>query len=206
MPLIRSKPDPGSPKPSGPNDLAQDISSGSADRRWAAARASASDPSNVPLLAAALARETDERVREAMFSALARISTRESVDVILSYLRVDDAAVRTAAMDALRVISNEAASHLTALLTDPDPDVRLLVCDLMRNLRDKEAVHALCELIETDSEANVCGVAVEVLAEIGDQSTLPSLSRCAARFPHDPFLAFAVETAASRLRTASRRV
>ncbi|MFZ3326051.1 MAG: hypothetical protein WA231_09235 [Methylocella sp.] len=48
--------------------------------------------------------------------------------------------------------------------------------------------------------ANVCAAAVDVLAEIGDVQALPTLWRCAARFPNDPFLAFAIKVAADRLR------
>lgn len=206
MPLIRNKPDPAGPKEAIPDNLAGELASDSADRRWAAARAAGADPSTVPALGEALAREKSERVREAIFSALARISTPESLDVILTCLRSDDAALRTAAMDSLRLVSRQAAPVLFGLLKDPDPDVRLLVCDLMRDLRNDNAIRALCTLIETENEPNVCGAAVEVLAEIGDGTALQSLSRCAARFPDNSFLAFAIEAAAARIGAAPSRV
>jgi hypothetical protein len=44
---------------------------------------------------------------------------------------------------------------------------------------------------------------VDVLAEIADENALPALSRCATRFPNDPFLAFAVKIAEGRLRSVS---
>ncbi len=43
----------------------------SPDARWAAARDAAGQPGTVPALAEALARESDLRVREAIFTALA---------------------------------------------------------------------------------------------------------------------------------------
>jgi hypothetical protein len=61
----------------------------------------------------------------------------------------------------------------------------------------------LCELLEREAEANVCAAAVEVLAEIADRNAAPALSRCATRFPGDPFLTFAIEIAIGRLRSGS---
>jgi hypothetical protein len=48
----------------------------------------------------------------------------------------------------------------------------------------------------------VCAAAVEVLGEIADASARPSLSRCAERFPDDPFLGFAIKIVTERLRAA----
>lgn len=203
MPLIRSKSDNAAPK--GASDTpAVGLMSQSMDTRWAAARA-ADTPGHIPSLAAALACEKDARVREAIFTALARIATCESAQAVLPLLRCDDAGIRVGALDALRAMPQAAAAHLPRLLTDKDADVRLLACDLARNMRDADGVRLLCELLETDREANVCAAAVEVLAEIADENALSSLSRCAARFPRDPFLAFAIKVTADRLRLGSAR-
>ena len=55
------------------------------------------------------------------------------------------------------------------------------------------------EILATESQANVCAAAVEVLAEVGGPELLPALAECAARFPDDPFLAFAVQVASERI-------
>ena len=90
--------------------------------------------------------------------------------------------------------------YLPGLLADPDPDVRLLACDLVRDAGGAEGPRWLCALIETEPQANVCAAAVEALGEIGDATAAPSLSRCAERFPDDPFLGFAIKVVADRLR------
>ena len=69
--------------------------------------------------------------------------------------------------------------HLPALLADSDADVRLLSCELARGLPDDEANRLLCDLLERETEKNVCAAAVEVLAEIGRPEALPALARCA---------------------------
>jgi HEAT repeat protein len=196
MPLIRSKSD---PAPPGPGTSAPSLAGSSPEERWAAARA-ASGAADIPSLAQALAAESESRVREAIFTALARIATTESALAILPYLRSDEANTRTGALDALRAMPHAVEPHMAALLSDDDPDVRLLACDLGRNISDTEGRRLLCAVLETEPRADVCAAAVEVLAEIGDLSALPTLSRCAIRFPGDPFLRFAIDVAADRLR------
>jgi HEAT repeat protein len=93
---------------------------------------------------------------------------------------------------------------LRGLLSDPDPDVRLLACDLVRDAEDADGPRWLCALIETEPQANVCAAAVESLGEIGDATALPALSKCAERFPDDPFLGFAMKVVADRLRGLPR--
>jgi HEAT repeat protein len=195
MPLIRKTSD----KPQTAATEAK-LPGASADARWSAAR----DSHDVPALAQALACESEPRVREALFTALARVATPEAAAVLLPYIGSDAADIRTGALDALRAMPEATAQHLPRLLGDTDADVRLLACDLVRDMPGLEAPRLLCALIETEPQANVCAAAVEVLTEIGDADALPALSACAARFPADPFLSFAINAAAERIRAASR--
>jgi HEAT repeat protein len=163
----------------------------------------ARDPSDIPSLAEALVHERDARVREAIFTALARIGASESAKVVLPYLRLNDANTRTGAMDALRAMPDACHPYLPELLADPDSDVRLLACDLVRDAGGAEGPRWLCALIETEPQANVCAAAVEALGEIADTTATPCLSRCAERFPVDPFLGFAIKVVIDRLRHVS---
>ncbi|MET0220387.1 MAG: HEAT repeat domain-containing protein [Tardiphaga sp.] len=201
MPLVRKpSPAPG-PAPAEPDaaQLAAAFASASDEARWSAARSAADAPGGLALLSAALARETVPRVREAMFTALARIGTPDAAAVAARSLRSDDAAERTAALDALRAMPAAAAGHLPQLLADPDADIRLLACDLARNVAAADANRLLTDLLKRDTATNVCAAAVEVLAETGDAATLPALADCATRFPDDPFLAFAIQIARDRI-------
>ena len=73
------------------------LASGTDDERWAAARSAAELPGGVAALGEALAREKSPRVREALFTGLARVATPQSVEAVLPFLRSDDALVRTGA-------------------------------------------------------------------------------------------------------------
>jgi HEAT repeat protein len=172
---------------------------GTSEQRWAAVRAAAERHDGVALLATALARESDSRVREAIFTGLARIATTESAAAVIPYLRSDDASLRSGAIDALRAMPEACRHHLVCLLADPDADVRLLSCELARVLPQREASRLLCDLLERESEKNVCASAIEVLAEVGGPEALPVLARCAERFAADPFLAFSVRIATDRI-------
>lgn len=199
MPLIR-KPS----APAAPATAPANLGEGTSEQRWAAVRAAAGRPDGVALLAAALPNESDPRVREAIFTGLARIATPESAAAVVACLRSDDANVRTGAIDALRAMPRACRPHLSDLLADPDPDVRLLSCELVRGLPDEDANRLLCELLERETEKNVCAAAVEVLTEIGRPEALPSLARCASRFDGDPFIAFSVKVATERILAPPR--
>jgi HEAT repeat protein len=203
MPLIRNTREPAKPSDEPAGDLTRALSALDPNERWAAVRTAADRPDAVAMLAHALSRESEQRVRAAIFTALARIATPESMLVVLPYLRSDDANIRTGAMDALRAMPDATKPHMALLLADPDPDVRLLACDLARGMPGGDLARLLCALIEGEAQANVCGAAVEVLAEIGDADSIAALSRCAARFTSDPFLEFAIEAAIDRLNGAA---
>jgi HEAT repeat protein len=199
MPLIKGK----SPRPVGEapglDHIEAAMSGGTVDERWAAARAAADLPSGLDVLSRALAAETASRVREAIFTGLARIGSPASAAAVAPYLKSEDPEVRTGALDALRAMPEATAPHLPGLLNDNDPDVRLLACELVRNQTADAANAMLSSLLAMDPEANVCAAAVEVLAEIGDARAVPALQKCAARFPDDPFLAFAIGLAVDRI-------
>ena len=199
MPLIRRDPAARPAEASNAADPFEGLGAASPDARWSAARAIGADPKAVAALGSALSGEQDGRVCEAIFAALARAATNESAKAVLPCLRSDEAALRTGALDALRAMPKAALAIFPDLLSDPDPDVRLLSCEIARSLPPTEATAQLCALIEHEVEVNVCAAAIDVLAEVGDSSALTPLDRCAARFAHQPFLSFAIKATRKRI-------
>jgi HEAT repeat protein len=199
VPLIRSSSSKEPPAQANAEKVERDLAQGTNDQRWDAARAASGLPNGLQLLGRAMTTENDPRVREAILTSLARIGTSECAEVVLPSLRSDNSQLRTAALDALRAMPTATGLHLPKLLRDSDPDVRLLACDLVRGQPTEDAGRLLSEVLAHDSEANVCAAAVEVLAETGGPSLMPLLAQCAARFPDDPFLAFAIRVAGERL-------
>ena len=205
MPLIRKAPGGPAPTPAGrqdPGDALAALTRGTSEERWAAARTAADLPGGADALGQALADEKDPRVREAILTALARLRSPEGVRAVLRHLRSDDAHLRTGALDVLRTMPEAVGPHLAALLADRDADVRLLACELVRSQAGAEATRLLCDVLETEREANVVAAAVEVLAEIGSPDAVPVLARCADRFRDDPFLGFAITIASERVGAA----
>src|SRR5579872_3990783 len=205
MPLIRKAPA-ASAEPSGSDfqEASARLRGGTTQERWSAARSLGTQPGAAPVLGDALAREPDARVREAILTSLARLASPESIDVVVAQLRSDDAQLRTGALDALRHMIAAVLPRLPALLTDADPDVRVLCCDLVREIPSAEGTELLCGVLDRDSEPNVCAAAVDVLAEIGQPEALPYLAECAARFREQSFLTFAIKIAAERI--AAQRI
>jgi HEAT repeat protein len=201
MPLVR-KPTGQSPAPaSDASAVLGNLVRGDADERWAAARAAADVPGAVMPSAAALRHEGDSRVREAMFTSLARIGTSESADLLISFLRSESANLRAGALDALRIMMGKMPELLPRLLGDRDMDIRILSCELARALPSPEATALLCALLRGEQEVNVCAAAIDVLTEVGEPAALPVLAACAQRFPDNQFLAFAIRTASERINS-----
>lgn len=205
MPLVRKPTQPPRHQQKSPAEVLAGLASTSSEERWAAARAATEIPETAAALAAALPREADSRIREAMFTSLARMGTRDSVTRILPMLRSDDSALRAGALDALRLSPIAAHELLPELLSDPDADVRILSCELARTLPSEEASRKLCALLTHEKEINVCAAAIEVLAEVGDEAALSTLAQCARRFSQVSFLGFAIKLATDRIRAAGNR-
>jgi HEAT repeat protein len=204
MPLIRkptAQPIHAESRPA--TDVLTALNSRNVEERWAAAREAAQLSGAETALAAALQKETDARVREAMFTSLARAGTSESVGALVAFLRSDDAALRAGALDVLRSRSAAVRDYLPNLLADADADVRVLSCELVRSLPSKDATQLLGELLERDTEANVCAAAIDVLAEAGDADAVVALDACASRFERTHFLQFAIEIARQRIISQS---
>jgi len=203
MPLIRRDSVPSAQ--AGQRRPAEVLRDGTADQRWSAARAmgligdASAVAGTVKSLADALMTESDPRVREAIFTSLVRIGGPECVAAVIPCLRLDDPQLRGGALDALRAMIGVVRPMLPALLSDADPDVRLLTCDLARELSAADATRLLCDVLAHETEPNVCAAAVDVLAEIGEAEALPFLRACAARFADVTFLDFAVRIAMQRI-------
>jgi hypothetical protein len=103
MPLIRKPTDTAAASVAPDMDAAKaDLRSPESDLRWKAARTLGAFPSAAAILGEAALTEADPRVREAIFTSLARIGSVESVALLVPHVRADDAERRTGAMDALK--------------------------------------------------------------------------------------------------------
>jgi len=200
MPLIKKTPLPAAPS-GGPGWRAHAtlLQSGTADERFSAARALAGEADAMPALEAALVTAGDSRLKEAIFTSLARQNSVAGYEVVIRHLRSDDAGLRSLALDALRLMPDQTVAGLPTLLQDNDSDIRVLACELARQILPAEGAALLAGLLETEQEVNVCAAAIEVLAEIGSASELPGLAACAARFPAEVFLNFSTRTASERI-------
>jgi HEAT repeat protein len=204
MPLVRKPTDAGDvARESDPQSYVEQLRHENPERRSFAARVLGKVPSSAAALGAALVLESDERVREAIFTSLAGFDNAEGFDAILPFLRSDDAMLRTAALDALRTMPEASSSHASALLTDPDPDIRVLACELAREVPSDKMAALLLNVIDSDPAVNVCAAAIDALAEIGTAAAIPILEKCLQRFPNQPFLSFAVRVAKSRLASGT---
>ena len=98
MPLIR-KPTGGEPARPGLNfeQARAGLRSALIEERWRAARALAAFPQAAAMLGEAAGVEPEPRVREAIFTSLARIGAADGLRALARHIRSDDAARRNGA-------------------------------------------------------------------------------------------------------------
>lgn len=172
-----------------------------AGRRWAA-RDLAAFGQAVPVLAQRLEQEADATVRAVIFSSLGRIGGESVVDALLPLLRRGDAALRNGAIEALAGLAEAVAPRVQALLADPDSDVRIFAVNLLGQLPHAQVPHWLAQVLREEAEPNVVGAALDVAAEVAGPELAAPLRDAAARFPADPFIAFAAGLVLRRIGDA----
>lgn len=176
------------------------------ERRAAAGALAAHAPADraqaVAALAQALDTEREPSVSSAILGALAAIGSEESVAVLAGCLRSEDAWLRNAAIEELRAMPAQVAPVMAHLLVDWDRDVRILAVGILDTLRHECVEEWLLQLIDADGDVNVCGAALDVLAEIATDAARGPVARLLARFPDEPYLTFTGGLLLARLEPA----
>ena len=85
------------------------------------------------------------------------------------------------------------------MLTDADPDVRILAVNILESLRHPNVEQWLIEVIESDLQVNVCATAVDLLGEVGSDTAHDPLRRLKLRFATEPYIQFATDLALKRI-------
>ena len=189
---------PGAERRDGPRDgagLIAALSNPSADvRRWAALDL-AGNPDSVAPLAAQLAGEADQAVREAALNTLAGIGGPAVVEALVPMY-----AARTPQSERCRRVPQQIPDSLDAvrlLLADRDADMRVLAVTLSRRCRPgrpRLAADIVAHRTPTRTPA--------APRSQNSPSSEPGRPRdchrtAAARFPNDPFVAFTARTFAA---------
>ena len=207
MPFVSKSPSPGGSgeERAGSRDLSglllQLSEENPTARRWAA-RDLGGFPEASSALINRLKTEMDESVREVIFTSLVEIKDHTAVAGLVEFLRSEDTALRNEAIEALKKFPDEMAAISRNLLKDANPDVRILTINVLESLCHPDVEQWLIEVIERDTHVNVCAAAVDLLTEVGTESSRDSLALLLGRFKNEPFLSFAVELAIKRIDEA----
>jgi len=203
MPFIKHNAGAMTEEDAGMDALAARLASPDAAQRRAAARALAGFPAAVPVLLDALDGESEPAVRSAVLSALGAIGSEEAAAGLAECMRSEDAWLRNAAIDVLRGLPAQVATVIAHLLADWDRDVRILAVSVLDSLRHERVEEWLLQLIEADADVNVCGAALDLLAEVGTDAAQAPVARVLERFAGEPYIAFAGKLVLGRLERSA---
>jgi HEAT repeat protein len=151
-----------------------------------------------------LATESMPSVREAIVTALVAIGTEEAARALAVHLQSDDVALRNDAIAGLRQIGAAATPEVERLINSADPDLRIFAINAVEGLPYAHAAELLRPILRRDDDVNVGLAAVEAIVQIGGPDDVPALLAFATRFLDEPFVAFAVAAACTRLVPAQR--
>ena len=138
-------------------------------RRWAA-RDLLDCPGATTALVDRLQVEADIAVREVILTTLTRLGDDVAVAGLVQCLRSEDATLRNEAIEAMKQLPDEVAPIMRELLHDQDPDVRIFTVNILESLRHPAVESWLIEVIEEDTQVNVCATAVDLLGEVGSMA------------------------------------
>lgn len=208
MPLIKSSGAGAAAPPAGKRDeptvemLVTGLQSAEPRSRRAAARGLSDHPLTAGVLCEALNAETEQSVREAIFTALIRIGSPAAADGLIPLLKSEDVGLRNGAVEALKTMPAVVGERVAEILAGP-ADARILGVEILGALAHPQSPHWLVGVLAEEPEINVCAAAVDALAECGDREAVAPLRRLLERFPDEPFLEFSVNTALARIANAS---
>lgn len=170
-------------------------------RRWAA-RDLRSHMQASDALVKRLQCESDGSVQAVILTSLTRLGDETAVAGLVHCLRSEDAALRNEALAAMQALPVEVAPIMSRLLLDADPDVRILAVNILESLRHPNVEQWLIDVIEHDTQVNVCATAVDLLGEVGSDHAHQALQRLKQRFANEPYIQFATELALKRIMSA----
>jgi HEAT repeat protein len=167
-------------------------------RRWAARDLGAHEGVSEELLRR-LAEEPDRSVREVIFTTLTQQRDPVAVRGLVAFLRSEDPAVRSEAVETMKQLPDQVAPLMGELLADPDPDVRIFAVNILESLRHPSVERWLVQVIENDSHLNVCGAALDLLTETGTVQAVAAILRLKHRFSTEPYIQFSADLALQRI-------
>ncbi len=170
------------------------------ERRWAAKDLADFKDSATDLVKRLLSEE-DLSVREQIFLSLMVIAGDVAIQGMISCLKSDDASLRNQAIETLKQMPDLIEPYIERLLKDPDVDTRIFAINILESLRHPKVIKWLVEVIENDHNVNVCANALDLLAEVGNESALPAIEAVKARFKEEPYIQFVADLAVKRINT-----
>lgn len=175
------------------------LESDDADLRRMAARDLIGFPQATRPLGEQLEVEDDPQALDSILHTLGCMGSTEAVEFILPCLRSSDPFKRNQAIEVLKGLPDQVAPFIEDLLHDPDPDVRIFTVNVLESLKHPHVVSWLIDVIQLDDHINVCATALDLLAEVGDETCLPALYEAGKRFPEEPYFEFTIHMAIERI-------
>lgn len=128
--------------------------------------------------------DSDKGVRDAVSSALKRLSYQPVTYALVEYLRNQQIDIRNYASDILVCMQNKSVPALIKMLKDNDSDVRKFSADILGMIKTKDAIRDLVDSLD-DEDPNVVVSTIEALGNLGFVEAVDSLIDHANKNPEN---------------------
>lgn len=169
------------------------------DERRLAARSLSKYPVATPALLNALAREKSVRVNVTILVSLQCIGGHRVLEGLLPYLRSDNGILKNGVIEILQGMPKGISMYVHKLISDPEPDVRILALDILQTIEHPDTSKWLHKVIVQDNHVNVVATAIDRLSELGNAKYKPIIEGAKKRFPKEAYIDFVVNLAIKRL-------
>ncbi|BAU22815.1 hypothetical protein THC_0419 [Caldimicrobium thiodismutans] len=169
------------------------------ERRWAVRDLIQYKEKASGYLIAQLMKEKDISVREIIISSLITIGDELAIEGLINCLKSDDAHLRNSAIFALSQLPEKVSPYIEKLLNSPEPDMRIFAINILENFKHPDVVKWLTYVIETDNNVNVCGVALNLLAEVETKDAIPAIKKVKEKFKDEQYIQFVADLALKRI-------
>ncbi len=149
--------------------------------------------------------EQDLSVREHILLSLITIGSDEAIKGMIDCLKSGDTILKNQAIYTLKRMTDILSPYIEGLVKSSDPDNRIFAIDILRDIMHPNTVKWLVRVIENDDNVNVCATALDLLALVGDEASLPAIENVKLRFKDKPYIQFMANLASKTILTKTSK-
>jgi len=123
---------------------------------------------------------------------------KEDFEEMFKALKSDNAYLRNAVIEFLKLYGKEAKQFLEELMENEDRDIRIFAINILGDVKFEDSINMLRRFILKEKDINALVTAIDYLGEIGDENDIKLLEALKKEIS-DAYIHFAIDLAIKRI-------